>query len=139
MERVFRMERSGRDGERLRDANLYLGNHGDADAFPGQRLCVLEAPHCRGSVERTVHMPILIDGVAKRDRLNEAADYITSTLQGGQDLIVHCAAGEERSPLAVAWWFIRVGAYPTLDAAYAAIASVRPVVQDRRAWLEPVS
>ena len=138
MERVFRLERSGRDGERLADANLYLGDHTDADNFAGQRLCVLESPHCRGYADRTMHIPVLIEGLARRAELDKAAEYITLTLQSGQDLLVHCGAGVERSPLTVAWWFVKVGAFPTLDAAYGALATVRHVVQDRQGWLEPI-
>lgn len=143
MERVFRMERSGRDGERLNDANLYLGDQADGDAFDGERLCVLE--HEESYSVRRMCIPILTvpngqGGLyASRQQLDKAANYITATLQNGQDLIVHCGQGVERSPLTVAWWFVKIGAFPTLEAAYGVLATVRHVIQDRRHWLEPIN
>lgn len=142
MERVFRLEREAKDGTRLSDANLYLGDQSDGDAFEGERLCVLEHEDRYENRRRCIPIRTIPGGpdglYVSRAQLDKAADYITSTLQGGQNLIVHCGAGVERSPLTVAWWFVKIGAFPTLEAAYSVLSTVRPVIQDRRHWLEPM-
>jgi protein-tyrosine phosphatase len=137
VECVFTLERHLPNGERLPSANLYLGNQSDADAFRGQRLCVLEEPNCRQRMDDTRHIAILEQGLARRAKLTEAAEYITQSLAEGAQLLVHCGAGVERSPLTVAWWYVHIGAFTNLDTAYAALKAVRPQVEDRRAWLEP--
>jgi hypothetical protein len=45
-------------------------------------------------------------------------------------------AGIERSPLTVAWYMCRRRVVADLDQAYAWLIKKRPVVQDRRMWLE---
>lgn len=117
---------------------LYVGDWQDALTFEGERLCVLE-----GSVNypgMTRQIPILeinhTGAVATRRRLDLAADFITERIKTNTKLLVHCAAGIERSPLAVAWWLVKDGHMPDLETAYKYLQLVLPIVGDRRHWIE---
>jgi len=113
-------------------------------------ICVLENPCAQGCS----HAPILAVGsggilndretqLVKEEygRLIRCAPHLLKTahlvidefLKTGQ-VLVHCLAGRERSPLVVATWLCeRHGV--TLDEAYGLIISKRPVVERRAFWL----
>ena len=50
-------------------------------------------------------------------------------------VVVHCAMGMERSPLTVMWYLTKYH-NKTIDEAYDMIRQVRPVVLDRRDWID---
>jgi hypothetical protein len=52
----------------------------------------------------------------------------------GAAILIHCAAGIERSPLSVAWY---VSKYCGLDfdTAYDAVLKSRPIAQNRKGWI----
>lgn len=116
-------------------AELWVGNKTAALNFAGEKLCVLEDPHCRKASD-THHIAILEGLHARRARLDEAADYISARLAAGAKLLVHCSAGMERSPLTVAWWLVRTERCKSLTDGYFRLQAIRPIVQDRRYWVE---
>lgn len=52
----------------------------------------------------------------------------------GRPLLIHCKGGVERSPLSVASWLVKYHNW-TLDRAYFNLKQLRPIVEDRREWL----
>jgi len=117
-------------------AELWVGNKEASQTFTGNVLCVLEYPHC-WRADGTTHIHIMYDNMALRSQLDAAAEFITQHMKVGSRLLVHCAAGMERSPLTVAWWLVKTGRCPDLDAAYVTLRAARPIVADRRNWIEP--
>lgn len=112
---------------------IFIGDLGDClNSDKPNHLCVLEMhpPLCRGA-----QIPFLAaDGdrvLASTEQLDRIADYIDSH----PDILVHCAAGIERSPLAVTWYLYRKRGL-SLNTAWLFVSKWRPQAQDRRAWLE---
>ncbi len=66
--------------------------------------------------------------------MDEIAALIERLVVTQYSVVVHCGAGVERSPLAVAWWLHRRRGL-NLDQAYAQIQAARPEAQDRRTWI----
>ncbi len=116
-------------------------------------VCVLEA--CPLSyIAPPYHFHIHLIGTAPDSRVSPASLEAVSAILGyfrnkGWTVLVHCGAGIERSPLAVAWylanhvagdWFQQNGLDPiySLDQAYKFIALKRPQVQDRQQWIAQV-
>lgn len=119
-------------------AKLWLGNKISAGRFlgKGEILCVIEVPHCLG-MSGSHHLHIINEaGEVTVERLDEAAAKISELLDKGTDLLVHCSAGMERSPLTIAWWLIKEGVIPNFDEAYKGLMAIRPCVQDRRHWIK---
>ncbi len=112
--------------------NLYVGNQDDARYFDGSILCVSDVKPFQ-EPPRAIWLPILSDGRADQHQLDASTAIIAGALRSGQPILVHCGAGIERSPLAVAWYLARHGM--SLDDAYKLLRSKRPEVQDRRGWL----
>ena len=99
------------------------------------------------------HFHIHLLGTANDNRISPAALKAVAAIIGhfrnkGWSVLVHCGAGIERSPLAVAWylsenvaasWYQSNGLDPifTLEQAYKFIVLKRPQVQDRRHWIAP--
>jgi protein-tyrosine phosphatase len=126
-------------------SNLWVGDMQDAQVFKGERLCVLEGPATYAAPsEQDHHIQILVNVTnwimpfwASRAQLDKTKELITARLVAGANLLVHCAAGIERSPLTCAWWLWNTGRHSSLAAAYAHLKAVRPQVEDRTLWLEP--
>lgn len=111
--------------------NLFVGDMVDARAgFDGLTICVLEEKPFDEPANAT-WIPFLAEGIRS---LEITAEIIDRALAGGRAVLVHCGAGSERAPLAVAWFLYRQRAM-TLDEAYDLLKSRRPIVQDRRFWL----
>lgn len=130
--------------------NLFVGDWNDAMVFQGECLCVLESALHYNNKTYQVNILQAVDGAvsarpltksglsfyASRKQLRRAAEIINDCQARGVKLLVHCAAGVERSPLTCAWWLVASGRHSSLDAAYTHLKAVRPVVQDRQMWLE---
>jgi protein-tyrosine phosphatase len=92
---------------------------------------------------RDAWVPILVDletedGVETRASprmLDEASDTIAKALKRGRKVFVHCGAGLERSPLAVAWYLWRSGAATSLEAAYVTVLQKRPAARQHADWV----
>ena len=81
-----------------------------------------------------VHRPIIARGYAQPGLLNHVAGWIEAQHDLSRPTLVHCAAGLERSPLAVAWMLARRHRWP-LAKAYRMVKLPRPAIDDRTAWL----
>jgi len=75
-------------------------------------------------------------GKVKRD-LTTLAALINKVLTDSDDakVVVHCAMGMERSPLTVVW-YLHTYHNKTIDEAYEMAMNARPVVCDRREWID---
>lgn len=123
--------------------NLFIGDLEDAKHFGdshynGVTLCVLE------SLRDPDYFPDFFVPVVNMDmrqvdsfKLDICAYIIEQCLQNEKPVLVHCGAGVERSPLATAW-FLNKKRKMTLDKAYELIKQKRPIVIDRRKWLEEI-
>jgi protein-tyrosine phosphatase len=111
--------------------NLFVGDMDDARAgFNGLIICVLEERPLDEPAD-AAWIPFMADGVRS---LELTADTIDDALNDARPVLVHCGAGSERAPLAVAWYLNRRRGM-TLDDAYALMRERRPIVRDRRVWL----
>lgn len=102
-------------------------------------LCLLRHPcGCKNChhIPLAIETPLgAVEGV-KMSRINEAVDWIRHNWSDeGRRVLVHCAAGIERSPLVMAHFLASYFSGVDLDEAYAWIRKLRPIVQDRRAWI----
>jgi protein-tyrosine phosphatase len=121
---------------------LWVGDFESAPVAISSNFAVLNVLET-GAIPGESHIPILVplsyrspaDGVlAYRVRLDNAVKWIEENRS--RQMLVHCGAGIERSPLTVAWYMCRRRVVADLDHAYAWLIKQRPVVQDRRMWLE---
>ena len=118
---------------------VFLGDLMDAKNAPSDmlRICVLEYDFERAA-SNTMHVPILNMGLtlstgnvhASAGQLHFIARIIHYRLEQGKTVLVHCGAGIERSPLAVAFYLHRYHKM-SMDEAYSLIASKRPMIQRR--------
>jgi len=140
--------------------HLFVGSHADliSEVLDHYKInvviCVLEDPHCLHRKENDgrdwIHIPIMRDieltGEDLYDEMDvgdhadpEALDKISGIIEEAillkQNVLVHCAAGMERSPLTVAW-YLRNKKHISLDKAYDIITPKRHVF-NRVMWLPP--
>ncbi len=84
-------------------------------------------------------MDIPFDGrtTELRNQMNKFADVVQDKITEDPEcrVVVHCAMGMERAPLAVVGYLIKYQKM-TIDEAYDLIVSKRPIVCDRRHWME---
>lgn len=122
---------------------VYLSGMNVASHFTGTRLYVHEDPiQYEGE---HIHVPILIqkplsvrdrsNGLASIDQLDKAADIIEDHVRRGDDILIHCKGGVERSPLTIAWWLVKSKRRQDFDRAYEWLKLKRPVVSKRLFWL----
>jgi protein-tyrosine phosphatase len=121
---------------------LWVGDWYDAQAFLGEKLCVLENVSIHNLAPQSHLIPILEMGgplipsaQVNMDQMGKALAFMTVRLDAGVKLLVHCAAGIERSPLTCAYWLRAMGVHSTLAAAYTYMKIIRPIVEDRTVWL----
>lgn len=122
---------------------LFLSGIVAAGKFNGHRLCVHENTPTYGG--QFHHIPILakkptssIDrtgALVDMNELNRAADLIQNYVDTEQRLLVHCVGGVERSPLTLAYYFLRSKQAASWEEAYKFLKSKRPVVSERLFWL----
>lgn len=82
---------------------------------------------------------IVQDCHADIKKLDFIADMLTASVnsfkESQQKILINCAAGVERSPLAVMWYLHRNHG-DTLEQAYEFVKFKRPIVENRLAWLK---
>jgi protein-tyrosine phosphatase len=118
---------------------IFVGEDHDCDPFDGVAICVTDGPLWG---HRCLHIPILKYGdgpapdyvSADRKQLALVTKSINAARHVGLPVLVHCAAGIERSPLAVAWYIAHQRNIP-LEAAYEIVKAKHPITQDRRYWV----
>lgn len=139
--------------------HLYLGSHEDLIPYVLDHyhinvvICVLEDPHCLKTMQEDgrewIHIPVLKwadenDPIWDSEDCGEHANPATLDVISGiieeaillkRNVLVHCGAGLERSPLTVAW-YLRNKLHISLDEAYKIIKSKRQVF-NRVMWLPP--
>ena len=120
--------------------HLYLGDMNDgAEAVPYMAvLCVMWANEPNVPVGVKQIQTTDYDGMnppfTLTDKMDEAADWIHDRIVEGQNVLVHCAYGVERSPLTVAWYLMRYEGL-NLTEAYETVLSQHPQAQYQGTWL----
>ena len=119
--------------------NLFLGDLQDAIDFAktkdGHIIVVLESRPASEPFQ-SIHVPVITSsGSVHSSQLNKVGCIIHALLSQGKPLLVHCAAGIERSPLTTVWYLHKWHGM-SLDEAYSYVKKRRPQVQDRQQWLK---
>ena len=132
--------------------NLFVGTREDAEALgtrvPDDWACISVTEY-RSRYKRkeelprepegSLDMPFMADWPdgwhADPHKLDLIAETIWWKLQIGQKVLVHCIHGQERSPIAVAWYLAWSGAAPTILCAYETVAKLHPRTERRDKWL----
>ncbi len=131
---------------------LFLGTREDAEALgarvPDDWAC-LSVTEYRSRYKRKEELPNepagsldvpfmsdIPDGWhADPHKLDLIAEMIWWRLQCGKKVLVHCIQGQERSPLAVAWYLAWSGEASSLTRAYERVAKAHPRTERRDKWL----
>ncbi len=82
----------------------------------------------------------MIDPWTRKGSLKKSLNRISNLIdrsvrERNRKVVVHCYLGLERSVLSVAW-YLHTKMNMSLDEAYEVIREGRPVILDRRHWLE---
>ena len=119
--------------------HLWLGDLNDSFTAPEDFiiLCVLEVRYPL-LPKRAILQPILEMSPngpqMNMNGMEKACKIIDGVLNDEKNILVHCAAGVERSPLTIVWWLhTRMG--QSLDVAYDFVKSKRSIVENRLIWL----
>lgn len=125
--------------------NIYVGNIVDAKTFQGVICCVLEQTNpdvLEGNVREDAHMfPILdtVYGEVNMAMIELLAQFAIRTRRGRPNtkILIHCGAGVERSPLAVAYVIFRAyrGDFRWFTEAYEMVKRKHPDTRDRSNWI----
>lgn len=133
-------------------SRLFLGTREDAEALgkrvPDDWACISVTEY-RSRYKRTEELPKEPDGSldmpfmsdipdgwhADRHKLDLIAETIWWRLQLGKKVLVHCIQGQERSPLAIAWYLAWSGEASSLMRAYETVARLHPRTERRDKWL----
>lgn len=129
--------------------HLYLGDFVDALTFKGTIVCVMQelqnkepmnafwVPIVRSRINLDDH-ELLADQdeniVALRHQIDNICGWISAHMDDKEDILIHCMAGIERSPLVVACYlhdYMKMSYYE----AYDFIKEKRPEVANRLSWL----
>jgi len=122
--------------------NLYLGEMTDVKIFvrnipEGEILCVLPTRPLNEPI-RAFQIPIEVedDNIVRvpEEQLLHTFRFINRVLKEKNDLLVHCMAGQERSPLVIAFYLANNFGL-TLNDAYKKIKKIRPQIYDRSDWI----
>lgn len=126
----------------IADYNLYIGDLEDAKTWKGPIICVLERlPN--DEPDHALWIPFLKtkydDGFIEY-ALPQQLDLISvmidnNRLQKNKPLLVHCTAGMERSPLAVAWWLSKKIDIP-IEESYEIVKKYRPQTMEHLEWIK---
>jgi predicted protein tyrosine phosphatase len=128
--------------------HVFIGDAYDAKNWERRIICVLESrPESEPS--RAFILPILKtvswmgqldtrpDGSIHADTevLDLVADMIDTFVKREEDVLVHCGAGIERSPLSVVWYLHKKKGL-SIEEAYRIVIAARPQVMNRSVWLD---
>jgi hypothetical protein len=132
--------------------NLFVGTRDDAEALgehvPDDWVCIA-VTEFRSRYKRTeelpyepigsLDLPFMADSsdgwYADPHKLDLIAEIISLRLAAGKKVLVHCIAGHERAPLAVAWYLTWSGSASSMQSAYETISKLHPRTERRDAWL----
>jgi hypothetical protein len=132
--------------------NLFVGTRDDAEALgervPDDWVCI-SVTEFRSRYRRTeelpyepigsLDLPFMADSpngwYADPHKLDLIAEIISLRLAAGKKVLVHCIAGQERAPLAAAWYLTWSGSAPSMQSAYETIIELHPRTERRDAWL----
>ena len=136
--------------------NLFVGTREDAEALgvcvPDDWACISVTEY-RSRYKRkeelprepegSLDMPFMADWPdgwhADPHKLDLIAETIWWKLQIGKKVLLHCIHGQERSPLATAWYLAWSGTAPSLARAYEVITKLHPRTERRDKWLRDAS
>ncbi len=135
---------------------IFVGDIDDAREWKGNKLCVTEKyPTYYSQIENSILIPILSRAnqnqpTDKREmidaedvhvlipNLDLVAHVIQNHVDAGEELLVHCVGGMERSPLALTWYLhSKMGL--DLDRAFDYVKKRRPQAMNRIQWLNITS
>jgi protein-tyrosine phosphatase len=113
---------------------VFLGSRKDAEEFSGVRFCVLDQPpddlptvtHVR-IYEKKSDAPIV-------ENLDRLADAVHDAQGHGEKVLLFCAYGVRRGPLAAAWYLHKYEGL-SVDEAFDKIGKVRPEVERPKEWI----
>jgi len=108
--------------------NLWLGDLDDANEV------------CRAEYDHVINVLGIIEpddetGKVDVDVVNAISFLIKKMLDVDKRILVHCGAGMERSPLAVAWYLWKHEDFKSLDDAYRFIKSKRQLIMHCGHWV----
>ena len=130
--------------------HLYLGDIHDARKFDGEIICVMQELVQALEPEHAYWIPIirtnkpinddhLIKGqdlktTALKHQLDLVAKLIHELRLAGEDVLVHCMASIERSPLTIVYYLHK---YHNINynQAYDYVKKIHPITQNRLEWL----
>ena len=124
---------------------LYVHEDRQADYEPTHHIPILETeievPFTTGDYFSNEQAEGVIATIQRKrlvsqEKLKIAHEMLDRYYNDCTPLLIHCIGGVERSPLTLATWMVSRGLYPDLGAAYEYLMSQRPVVEDRRHWLD---
>lgn len=118
------------------NAWLWVGSGISCDTWDGPSVCVAPEVFCRNPkcVFFDIYASEADPAYISRAALDALAEYVASKRKEG-GVLIHCAMGMERSPLAAAWC-IKVLENRSWHKAWHRVKSHRTVAQNRRVWLE---
>lgn len=103
--------------------------------YVGDKMCARDK-----TFDRRIDVRGLIDpddpGGVYIPMLDAIAHAIHCALGRYEKVLVHCWAGMERSPLAIAWYMVKYHGFETIEEAYDHLQTVRPCVMRRTEWLK---
>jgi protein-tyrosine phosphatase len=112
---------------------VYVGDESACEVFDGPAICVadteIQGHHCLWIPILTYSPPLTASAKIKSlDRVTAAMRVVRKI---GSPVMVHCSAGIERSPLAVAWYLHKERRI-SFDEAYDFVLKKHTAAQDRR-------
>lgn len=119
---------------------VWVGDAQDALTFEGVPVCVLEGMPAQ-LVGKAIHLPFLVGADVNGPIASEAGLDVIATLVNllvrttKSNVLIHCAAGIERGPLASAWYLWKTGQYESFPEAYDYVKKTRTQAQDRTSWV----
>ena len=121
---------------------LYVGDYIDAHNTNGKvdvLVNVLESRSPVTDVAGELHIPIAKEGRdgsmhADIKQLNKVASIIDKNLKAHKMILLHCAAGSERSPLTI-MWYLHVKKGVPLNVAYEIVKARRPQTRYCLNWI----
>lgn len=114
---------------------VFVGGWKDAEAFDGQRVCVLdELPESGAPAEQ--HYPIYNEKADRpiRENLDRVVRFVDAARESGKPVLMFCGHGIRRASLAGAWYLHRHEGV-SVDEAYDRVRAVRPKIEHVKEWV----